>query len=110
MQLLIFKKLELSVASFVPKFRKTGDPLTWKLVEEQPRSLPELPDEATQQTLNGTNGHSNGGGMSLPNNRHTIVTSRMSDTSSQPDSRTEFLGVETKVFIDITGQSGLGCW
>jgi hypothetical protein len=77
-------------------FRKSGEPLTWRLVEEF-----QVPAEAEAV----------GKSAPTPPNRHHLpLASRMSDTSSQPDSRIEFIGTEAKVHINTSGASGLGCW
>jgi len=122
-------------------YRKPGDQLTWKLVEEpvpSSSSSPEYPSDCSQHIHNTTNSggshhhkhhhthsslHSNNSSNTNHNNHHhhhhinghhhsnqQPINSRMSDTSSQPDSRTEFHGTEAKIYIDTAGQSGLGCW
>lgn len=101
--------------------RKVGEPLTWKLVEETVGDI---------ENHNGINNNNNNNPLLIEvpvlrqqqhshhnhnhHHHHHQQGSRISDTSSQTESRggagESFTGIETKVYINTSGESGLGCW
>lgn len=84
---LFYNVVAIAGVGMLPVKEKAGDALSWKLVEEQ-------------EPCGGAEAGEAGSG--------SRGMSRLSDTSSHslPDS----VPTEAKVFIDMSGRNGLGCW